>query len=766
MLGASLSTLLRLQPARYENNFNLPVGWDPNRLYNGVKLPSPRTVSLRLISTHHVTPDDQYSHMLMQWGQFVDHDLDFIPTAVSHARFSDGRFCNETCHSQSAPCFPIPVEETDPRVRQHRCIGFVRSSAMCGSGMTSVFFDRVIQREQLNLLTAYMDASQVYGSSDDLARSLRDFSSNRGLLRGGALARTGKPLLPPNQGEFVDCQVDPNTAHVPCFQSGDHRTNEQLGLLAMHTVWFREHNRLAAELLENNPHWDGDTVYYEARKIVGAVMQRITYEHWLPKILGPSGMERLGVYERYDPTIDTRVSNEFATAAFRFGHSLINPILSRLNESFQPIPQGNLPLNKAFFAPFRLTEEGGVDPLLRGLFGVAAKKPMPGEFLNAELTERLFTAAHDVAQDLASLNIQRGRDHGLQPYNAYRQVCGMQRARSFDEFSREISSAAVRRRLEEIYRHPDNVDLFAGAIAEDLLPGARVGPTFSCIIADQFKRIRDGDRLWYENPGVFTTAQLTELKQVSLARVICDNSDDIQEIQPDVFLLAPYPTGLYRCDSEHIPRMNVKVWSHCCQDCSRSGDFRSISNHFRTRRSVDQSHATNQEDYLSLVRDQSLRDQSAAGQVTGRHRVKRQTRPSHDSFDSFSRPSHQYNSFDFDQSEGKLKDMDPHMQEMMDHMTHMSQKVMDVVDVRIEGMEDMLNELQEHIHKLNKKMKKLEKSSLVSAPLPPTTTAHPPTVPTCLDRQGHVKVNGDSWKEEDCLTCTCIFGEIECTESC
>lgn len=93
-----------------------------------------------------------------------------------------------------------------------------------------------------------------------------------------------------------------------------------------------------------------------------------------------------------------QVSNEFSTAAFRFGHTLINPVLSRLNSSFQPIPEGNLMLHRAFFAPFRLTEEGGVDPLLRGLFGVAAKRPRSGEFLNSELTEHLFTMAHDVAQ--------------------------------------------------------------------------------------------------------------------------------------------------------------------------------------------------------------------------------------------------------------------------------------------------------------------------------------------------------------------------------
>lgn len=62
--------------------------------------------------------------------------------------------------------------------------------------------------------------------------------------------------------------------------------NEQIGLTAMHTIWMREHNRIADELKELNPHWDGDTLYQEARKIVGAEMQHITYAHWLPNILG------------------------------------------------------------------------------------------------------------------------------------------------------------------------------------------------------------------------------------------------------------------------------------------------------------------------------------------------------------------------------------------------------------------------------------------------------------------------------------------------
>ena len=183
-------------------------------------------------------------------------------------------------------------------------------------------------------------------------------------------------------------------------------------------------------------------------------MQHITYNHWLPKILGPKGMAMMGPYNGYDPNVNPSIVNEFATAAFRFGHSLIQPVIFRLNESFQPIAEGNLPLHRAFFAPFRLLEEGGIDPLLRGLFGAAAKKRMPGEFFNSELTEKLFVMANAVGQDLASLNIQRGRDHGLRFYNDYREMCGLERATSFEELRNEIHYRDTRDKLAALYGHP------------------------------------------------------------------------------------------------------------------------------------------------------------------------------------------------------------------------------------------------------------------------------------------------------------------------
>lgn len=114
----------------------------------------------------------------------------------------------------------------------------------------------------------------------------------------------------------MDCQRD-NTTTVGCFMAGDYRANEQLALLAMHNVWVRQHNKIVDGLKRVNPHWQPEQLYQEARKIVAAQMQIITYEHWLPYILGPKGMSMLGKWKRYDENVDSTISNEFATAAFR-----------------------------------------------------------------------------------------------------------------------------------------------------------------------------------------------------------------------------------------------------------------------------------------------------------------------------------------------------------------------------------------------------------------------------------------------------------------
>ena len=85
--GASLTPLTRLLPPHYENGFNTPVGHDPDRLYHGHKMPNPRLVSMSLVSDASVELDPELSQMVMQWGQFLDHDIDHSMEAVSRETF-------------------------------------------------------------------------------------------------------------------------------------------------------------------------------------------------------------------------------------------------------------------------------------------------------------------------------------------------------------------------------------------------------------------------------------------------------------------------------------------------------------------------------------------------------------------------------------------------------------------------------------------------------------------------------------------------------
>ncbi|KOC63131.1 Peroxidasin [Habropoda laboriosa] len=591
--GSSYTGFRRVLQPIYENGFSTPVGWEKGRRYYGYPKPAARLISTTLISTHNITSDDRITHMVMQWGQFLDHDMDHSLPAVSSESWG-GIDCKKSCDN-AAPCFPMEVPPGDPRVDNRRCIDFIRTSAVCGSGATSLLWGSFTPREQLNQLTSYMDASQVYGYDDDLARDLRDFSTDHGLLREGPTIPGHKPLLPYATGQFVDCRRNPLESSINCFVAGDIRANEQVSLLAMHAIWLREHNRIARSLRDINPHWNGEKLYQQARRIVGAEMQHITYQHWMPHVFDGTAEELLGIYKGYDPNIDASVSNVFATAALRFGHTLIQPRLERLNESFQTIPQGPLKLRDAFFAPWRLVEEGGVDPLMRGMFATAAKLKLPEQNLNTELTEQLFHTAHAVALDLAAMNIQRGRDHALPGYLEYRRFCNMSHVETFEDLAGEIRNAKVRQKLRELYGHPGNIDVWVGGVLEDQIPGAKVGPLFKCLLLEQFKRTRDGDRFWYESPTVFKPEQLTQIKQTSLARVLCDNGDNINKIQPNVFVLPEDDNKYVTC--HEIPYVDLSVWSDCCDGCEdhsntisrfrRSTSMRDVSTQGKTDRVKD-----------------------------------------------------------------------------------------------------------------------------------------------------------------------------------
>ena len=160
------------------------------------------------------------------------------------------------------------------------CLPFYRSSPTCGSGPQGAFFGNVSRanpRQQMNGLTSFLDASTVYGSSPASELRLRNWTSAEGLLRVNArfrdAGRAFLPFAPPPAPPACAARPGAPGARAPCFLAGDGRASEVPALAALHTLWLREHNRLAAALKALNAHWSADTAYQEARKVVGALHQ-------------------------------------------------------------------------------------------------------------------------------------------------------------------------------------------------------------------------------------------------------------------------------------------------------------------------------------------------------------------------------------------------------------------------------------------------------------------------------------------------------------
>jgi len=482
-LGSAGTTFVRVVDSDYADGISEAAGEDR---------PSAREVSNNIVAqTESVINDRFLTDFVWQWGQFLDHDIDLTGEADPHELLA----------------IEVPTGDLyfDPTGTGTATISLSRSDYDPATG-TSV--DN--PRQQINAITAFIDGSMVYGSDDSLAAALRTFE-------GGRLKTSDGDLLPLEGDVYEDAEGS------IFFVAGDVRANEQVGLTAMHTLFVREHNRLADEIAAANPDLTDEEIYQQARAIVIAEIQAITFNEFLPALLGP---DAIAAYQGYDPTVDPSIANEFATAAYRFGHSMLSSEVQRLNDDGTVAEEGALSLRDMFFNPQEITDHG-IDSLLLGLASQQAQEI--DNLLIDDVRNFLFGPPGAGGFDLASLNIQRGRDHGLADYNATRVAYGLEPVSSFDEISSNLDVVAA---LEATYDSVDDIDLWVGGLAEDHVAGASMGELFRTILADQFTRLRDGDRFWYQN--VFTGRQLEAIEQTTLSDIITRNTE-ITSLQDNVF---------------------------------------------------------------------------------------------------------------------------------------------------------------------------------------------------------------------------------------
>ncbi|NXD81650.1 PERM Myeloperoxidase, partial [Halcyon senegalensis] len=549
-LGSSNRAFARWLPAAYEDGVSVPRGASEGKLYNGFPLPLVRKVSNEIAHTanENITLDQELSLVFMHWGQWVNHDIDLAPSSGAGA---DTELHCETDCAFKSPCFPIKFPPDDPRMpRPIPCMPFTQSASVCNP--------RTFTREQINAVTSFLDASTVYGSEDSGAKSIRNQTNHLGLMAVNQnFTDAGLDFLPFENNTKSVCVLTNETMNIPCFKAGDKRVTENLGLSALHTVFLREHNRLVTELRKLNPHWDGEKLFQESRKIVIAINQIITYRDYLPLLLGEETRKWIPSYSGYKKNVDPRISNVFSLA-FRFGHTSVQPFVSRLDDCFQPLGSlSHVPLHLTFCATWRIIMEGGIDPLIRGMVVDHAKLMKQDQLLVDELQNRLFEQTAIMGLDLAALNMQRGRDHGLPGYNAWRRFCGLSQPQNTEELSEVLGNSELAKKFMELYGTPKNIDLWIGAVAEPVVPQGRVGPLLACIIGTQFRNLRDGDRFWWKEPGVFTLQQLQALRKISLSSVICDNTH-IKEIPRDVFMVNSYPEDFVDC--QEIDKLDLSPW--------------------------------------------------------------------------------------------------------------------------------------------------------------------------------------------------------------
>ena len=439
--GRANTLYLRVAPTNYADGISTmatgpSVRYVSNRVFNDV--------GQNIFSKNGVT---QWGWV---WGQFLDHDFGLRD-------------------ERPAENAPIGFDQADPLeafANDLDAIGFARTPAAPGTGVNT-------PRQQVNTLSSYIDASNVYGVDPQRLEWLRvgpvdgDMSNN-----GARLMLATNDFLP-----SVGARGDPSTAPAMDLMgplvgtptravvAGDVRANENIALTALHTLFAREHNRIVASLPLS---LSAEDRFQIARRVVGAEIQYITYTQFLPAL----GV-RLEPYRGYDPTVNPGLSNEFAVVGYR-AHSMIHgefdttvgattytdaELAAFATRGINVARDGDqvtleIPLAAAFGTP-DLLKDLGLGPVFQSL---SQRQYENDEQIDNALRSVLFQIPKpgipDPAvcgvpvvnpdcfagvSDLGAIDIARGRDHGLPTYNDLRRAYGLAPKTSFVDITGEAT---------------------------------------------------------------------------------------------------------------------------------------------------------------------------------------------------------------------------------------------------------------------------------------------------------------------------------------
>jgi hypothetical protein len=496
--GAAHSNVRWFVSNGYADGMSMPAGQDR---------PNPRVISNALFAQEgKINSALALSDYVWVFGQFIDHDVTLVENLVTEPLM-----------------IPVPADDAlmDPFGTGQVMIPMFRNVFDPATGTSPEN-----PRTHINAISSFIDGSAVYGSDTYRANWLRSFQE-------GKLKVSEGNLMPFNTvtGEFND-PIDPSAPFMADdvqpgrkqFVAGDIRANENVLLIAFHTIFVREHNRICDELLSRNPALSDEAVYQHARRMVIGHIQSIVYDEWLPAmgvILDP--------YQGYQPDVDPSIMNVFSAAAFRLGHTLLSPVIHRMGANGETIPLGDIELRDAFFQPLEVLRAGGLDPYFKGM-GAQIQQELDCKVID-DVRNFLFGPPGAGGLDLASINIMRGRERGLPDFNTIRVDMGLEPVQDFREICSQGETISV---IEELYGSVDNIDAWVGLLAEDHMPEALFGETIMEIMHLQFQNLRDGDRFFFMiDPGL-SDEEKDEIRNTRFSDIIRRNTD-IKLMQDNVF---------------------------------------------------------------------------------------------------------------------------------------------------------------------------------------------------------------------------------------
>ncbi|NWU65295.1 DUOX2 oxidase, partial [Pterocles burchelli] len=389
-------------------------------------------------------------------------------------------------------------------------------------------------REQTNEVTGWLDGSSIYGPSHSWSDALRSFS-------GGQLAPGPSGRLPRETDGRVPMwkALDPSTGQGGThgiYDLGSAWGNENPFLQAESIAWFRYHNHLAAALARVHPTWSDEDLFQHARKRVIATFQSIVLYEWLPTLLGRPVPEYKGYQQHLDPSL----SPEFVVAAEQFLATMVPPGVYKRDPKCQfqqvPGPGGSFPAmrlcNSYWSRQSRgLQQAGDVDNLLLGMSSQIAERE--DNIVVEDLQDYWYGPLKYSRTDYVASWLQRGRDLGLPTYNQARERFGLEPLQNWSDFAPHVEQQVL-----------DKVAALYGnnTAGLELLPGGMLevnGSLFSAIILDQFVRLRDGDRFWFENTknGLFTVEETREIRNTTFHDVLFAVTHvNLTDLQPHVFV--------------------------------------------------------------------------------------------------------------------------------------------------------------------------------------------------------------------------------------